>query len=112
MIIAIRQSAELKKQRRQSSTTAVLIVCTIVCFAKLHAVRATAVYVRCARNLQMQALASFFACGQHRKVVRHAKRAAVFQKTAKIHSLIPRKKHILRCAFSWWRGVDSNHRSH
>ena len=29
--------------------------------------RATAVYVRCARNLQMQALASFFACGQHRK---------------------------------------------
>lgn len=67
MIIASRQSAELKKQRRQSSTTAVLIVCTIVCFAKLHAARATAVYVRCARNLQMQALASFFACGQHRK---------------------------------------------
>lgn len=91
MIIAIRQSAELKKQRRQSSTTAVLIVCTIVCFAKLHAVHATAVYVRCARNLQMQALASFFACGQHRKVVRHARRVTVLYENSQIHDLYNEK---------------------
>ncbi len=66
--IASRQSAELWGGRKCTIVyDGGLIVCTIVCIAKLHAVRATAVYVRCARNLQMQALASFFACGQHRK---------------------------------------------
>ena len=36
---------------------------------------------------------------QHRKVVRHAMRVAVFSKNSLIHPLSHTKKHILRCAF-------------
>lgn len=96
MIIAIRQSAELSEQRRQSSTMAVLIVCTIVCIAKLHAGRATAVYVRCARNLQMQALASFFACGQHRKGGSARKACGCFSKNSQNPLSYTTKKAHLR----------------
>ena len=41
---------------------------------------------------------------QHRKVVRHAMRVAVFSKNSLIHPLSHTKKHILRCAFSGGEG--------
>ena len=49
---------------------------------------------------------------QHRKVVRHAMRVAVFSKKQPNPPLSPTKSTSCDVLFCWWRGVDSNHRSH
>ena len=51
------------------------------------------------------ALASLFACGQHRKVVRHAMRVGCLNKTAKIHTSYTNKKaHQTMCFLAGGEG--------